>query len=126
MNKDSLLPKIWFNVLNKYGKSSIIMGGTIATEKEKETGIEERETRVIKVVLDALKPREVPIVELSKSLCALDGINEVEVSVMEVDVKTETVKILVKGDNIDLDEVSRVIEKNGVAIRSVDDVAVKK
>ncbi|MEM0233360.1 MAG: DUF211 domain-containing protein [Candidatus Nezhaarchaeales archaeon] len=79
-----------------------------------------------KVLIDALKPREVPITELSKAICAAKGVKEVDVIVTEVDAKTETVKITIVGTNIDFDEVVRIISQNSAAIRSIDQVTVYK
>ncbi len=43
-----------------------------------------------RLLLDVLKPRESSIIELSKVICSINGIDEVEVIVSEVDSKTET------------------------------------
>ncbi|RLE60294.1 MAG: hypothetical protein DRJ32_03110 [Thermoprotei archaeon] len=79
-----------------------------------------------RMVIDVLKPREVDIIEFSKALGSVDGINEVTTSVTEVDVKTETVKVTVKGSNIDFNIVMKVIEGYGAVIRSIDEVSVSK
>jgi len=81
---------------------------------------------VTKVMLDALKPREVDLVELASALCSLDGVDSVEIVVTEVDVKTETIKVTIYGNGIDLDDVSDEIEKYSTVIRSIDAVTVKK
>jgi len=81
---------------------------------------------VTKVMLDALKPREVDLVELASALCSLDGVDSVEIIVTEVDVKTETIKVTIYGDEIDLDDVSEEIEKYSTVVRSIDAVTVKK
>lgn len=77
-------------------------------------------------MIDALKPREVPITELSKAICTAKGVKEVDIVVTEVDAKTETVKITITGSNIDFDEVARIISQNSAAIRSIDQVTVYK
>jgi hypothetical protein len=82
--------------------------------------------RVRKILIDALKPRETSVVELSEALCAIDGVNGVDVVVTEVDVKTETIKLTVKGSDVKYEEVAKVIEEHGVAIRGVDEVSVSK
>jgi hypothetical protein len=79
-----------------------------------------------KLLIDALKPREIPITELSKAICSAKGVKEVDVVVTEVDAKTETVKITIAGQNIDFDEVTKIIAQNSVAIRSVDQVIVRR
>ncbi|RLF04685.1 MAG: hypothetical protein DRJ60_06720 [Thermoprotei archaeon] len=79
-----------------------------------------------KLLIDALKPREIPITELSKAICSARGVEEVDIVVTEVDARTETVKITITGTDIDFDEISKIITENSAAIRSVDQVTVSK
>jgi len=79
-----------------------------------------------RLVIDALKPREVSIMDLSKSICELDGVEEVSVIVTEVDVKTETVKIMISGNDIDFDKMMEAISDSGVSVRSVDEVSLSR
>lgn len=81
---------------------------------------------ITKVMLDALKPREVDLVDLASALCSLDGVDSVEIVVTEVDVKTETIKVTIHGNGIDLDDVSEEIERYSTVVRSIDAVTVKK
>ena len=82
--------------------------------------------RLIKIVLDVLKPREIPVYHLATSLAELKNVQQVTVDVMEVDVKTETVKLTVEGTNLDINDVLRHLEEAGCSVRSIDSVAVKK
>ena len=91
-----------------------------------EEGEEEKEVTIRRITIDALKPREIEIIDLSKVLCDVDGVDEVDIAVTEVDVRTETVKIVIKGKDVDFDEVSKIMEKYGVVMRSIDEVSVKK
>ena len=79
-----------------------------------------------RLVIDALKPREVSIMDLSKSICELDGVEEVSVIVTEVDVKTETVKIMISGNDIDFDKMMEAISDSGVSVRSIDEVSLSR
>ncbi len=79
-----------------------------------------------RLLIDALKPREIPITELSKAICAAKGVEEVDIVVTEVDARTETVKITITGSDIDFDEISKIMTENSAAIRSVDQVTVSK
>lgn len=81
---------------------------------------------VRRLLLDVLKPRESSIIELSKVICSLDGIDEVEVIVSEVDSKTETIKVTIKGSQIEYDMVMKVIEKCGASIKGVDEISAIK
>lgn len=77
-----------------------------------------------RMIIDSLKPRETTILDLSTSLCRGKGVNEVDITVTEVDVKTETVKLTLRGSNIDYDEVSKIMQENGAIIRSVDEANI--
>jgi hypothetical protein len=79
-----------------------------------------------RLVIDSLKPRETTILDLSKALCGVDGVNEVDIMVTEVDVKTETIKLTARGTDIDYDGISNIMQENGATIRSVDEVYVSK
>jgi hypothetical protein len=79
-----------------------------------------------RVLLDALKPRELSLVDLSKSVCSSDGVEEVDIIVSEVDSKTETIKITVKGPKINYDALSKVMDRYGVSIRGIDEISVAK
>jgi hypothetical protein len=81
---------------------------------------------VKRLLLDVLKPRELSIIELSKAICSLNGINEVEVIVSEVDSKTETIKVTILGSKIEFDAISKVIEKYGVSIKGLDEISAIK
>mgnify|MGYP000005724991 CR=1 FL=1 len=79
-----------------------------------------------RIVVDSLKPRETPIIELSRALCYVDGVEEVDVTVTEVDVRTETIRLTIKGSDINYDNVAKVLNEYGVAIRSIDEINVSK
>lgn len=79
-----------------------------------------------RLVIDVLKSREESIIELSKALCETEGTEEVDIVVTEVDAITETVKIIIRGFNINYDDVSKVITDHGATIRSVDEINVYK
>ncbi|MFQ6068394.1 MAG: DUF211 domain-containing protein [Candidatus Bathyarchaeia archaeon] len=81
---------------------------------------------VKRLLLDALKPRETSIIELAKALGSVSGVEGVDIIVSEVDSKTETIKLTVKGPRIDHDAVTEVMEKYGVSIRGVDEISVAK
>lgn len=88
---------------------------------------EEGEAVITRVVIDAMKPRELPLIDLASALCLVDGVDEVHIIVSEVDVKTETMKITVAGNSIDCDELYKTLEDYGCALRSTDEVvAVRK
>lgn len=79
-----------------------------------------------RIVVDALKPREVPIVELSKVLCNVGGAEQVDIIVAEVDAKTETVKVTLKGEDINYEEMVGTMDQFGAVIRSIDEISTHK
>jgi hypothetical protein len=79
-----------------------------------------------KLLLDSLKSRELSIVELSKALGSVSGVREVDLTVVEVDSNTETLKVTVKGPHINYDEIRKVMEKHAVSIKGVDEISVAK
>lgn len=79
-----------------------------------------------RMIIDSLKPRETTIVDLSQALCEVEGVEEVDITVTEVDVKTETIKLVIRGSNIDYEKLSKVMVDHGVAVRSVDEINVSR
>jgi len=84
------------------------------------------EVAITKMIIDALKPRELSIIELSKTLCSGRGVQSVEITVVEVDAKTETIKVTLRGNSIDYSEVAEIMSRNGAVIRSIDEVTVSR
>jgi hypothetical protein len=78
------------------------------------------------ILVDALKPHEISIVDLSKRLCEINGVDGVDIMVTEVDAETETVKISIVGPDIDYEAVREAMDEYGLAIRSIDEVSVAK
>jgi len=76
-----------------------------------------------RLVLDVLKPHNPGIVELSKELSELDGVEGVNILTYEIDQKVENVKIILGGTNISFERVKKKLESLGAAIHSVDEVA---
>lgn len=79
-----------------------------------------------RLVLDVLKPHNPSKIDLSKKLCKLQGVDGVNVSTIEIDREVENVKIVLEGSNIHFNRVKKVLENNGAAIHSVDEVVAGK
>jgi hypothetical protein len=79
-----------------------------------------------RILIDALKPRETLLVELSRAICSVNGADECDVTVTEVDAKTETIKLTVRGPDIDYDEILKIMQKHAVSVRGVDEISVAK
>ena len=81
---------------------------------------------VERVVLDVLKPRELASADLAENLCLLDGVEKVNVIVKEVDARTETIRLIVEGADIQISDVLERLDEIGCAVRSVDSVTARK
>jgi hypothetical protein len=79
-----------------------------------------------RIALDAFKPRELSIVKLAQALGLVDNKSKVEITVNEVDSKTEKLKVTIEGSNIDYASVSKIMDQHGVSIRGIDEINVAK
>ncbi len=78
--------------------------------------------RIRKLVLDVLKPHQPDIIEFAKFLAELEGIDSVDISLIEMDINVESVKIIIDGSNINYEDVEKVVNENGGTIHSIDEV----
>ena len=76
-----------------------------------------------RLVLDVLKPLEPTIVELVQSLADLEGVDGANISIYEIDRRVENAKITIEGHDLRYEVITGVIEENGGAIHSIDEVA---
>ena len=79
-----------------------------------------------RVLIEALKARETSLVELSQAICSANGVEECDMVVTDVDAKTETVKLTVRGSNIEYSGILSILQDNGVSVKGVDEVSVSK
>ncbi|HJW75030.1 MAG TPA: DUF211 domain-containing protein [Thermoleophilia bacterium] len=79
-----------------------------------------------RLVLDVLKPHQPNMLTLADKLGDLEGVQGVDVSLLEIDSKVENIKITLEGTDIDYDEVSDVIQESGGSIHSIDKVSTGK
>ncbi len=77
-----------------------------------------------RLVLDVLKPHSPNMQEIAKQLADLDGVDGVDMSLIEMDQKVENVKITCEGDSIDYERVEEIIQINGATIHSLDKISV--
>ena len=76
-----------------------------------------------RIILDVLKPHSPSIIELAEILSDLEGVSGVNVSLDEVDTKTDSVKITIEGPIIDYKQVEKTIISCGAEIHSIDGVS---
>jgi hypothetical protein len=82
--------------------------------------------KIRRLVLDTLKPMEPNIIEMANALSTLDGVEAVNISIAEIDLKVENAKITIEGDDLDYEEVRELIEDMGGSIHSIDEVVAGK
>ena len=75
-----------------------------------------------KLVLDVLKPHSPSILELARALAEQGEGYRVHLNVEEVDEKTETVVIVIEGNNLDFEAIDETIKTMGGSLHSVDQV----
>jgi|YelNatPaOPRAMG01_1025707.scaffolds.fasta_scaffold00278_43 hypothetical protein len=86
----------------------------------------ENKVLIKKLVLDVLKPREPPIYELAAKLSSCQGVSEVNILLAEIDQTTESIRVSVIGDDIDINSIKKCVEEYGASIHSIDEVTVAK
>lgn len=80
-----------------------------------------------RVVLDVLIPiKGLGIEELALRLEKVRGIDSVNITVKEFDVSTQTLLIIVEGDDIDVSELRSVLEEFGAAVHGIDQLVAGK
>jgi len=84
------------------------------------------ESKIKNIVLDVLKPHSPPLPEFASFLTELDGIERVEITLVEMDEKTESLKVELSGGAIDYEALKEHVGKQGAVIHSVDHVIVEK
>lgn len=81
---------------------------------------------VKRLVLDVLKPHQPDLPELAARLSSIEGVDGVNISLVEIDQNTESVRITIEGDDINLNHLETTMKDCGAAIHSVDEVAAGK
>ncbi len=78
------------------------------------------------VLLDVLKPHKPDLAEFSQEICKDKSVSCVNASVAAIDEKTESVKLVIEGADINMKNVIKTIEKIGAVVHSIDKVVVGK
>jgi len=79
---------------------------------------------VKRLVLDVLKPHQPNILDFARAIASLGEDYKVDIQVLEVDEKTETVQVIIEGSNLDFELISSAIDENGASLHSIDEVSV--
>lgn len=79
---------------------------------------------VQRLVLDVLKPHQPNALEFADAIAALGEGYRVNIRVLEVDDKTETLAVSIEGDALDFERISNAINESGASLHSIDEVSV--
>ena len=77
-----------------------------------------------RLVLDILKPHHPNVLDFSRAL-AEQGDVRIKVTVLEMDDRTETLQVVVEGNDIDFERIQTAIADLGASLHSVDEVEVE-
>jgi len=81
---------------------------------------------IMRLVIDVQKPINLPSVVLAVELSKAKGVDAVDLQIEEVEHRVESAKVLIEGDNIDMDKIKAVIEKIGASIQGIDRISCGK
>jgi len=87
--------------------------------------VKELKPKIVHVVLDVLKPHQPVLPEFAMYIGELPGVTKVDISVVEMDEKTESLRVIIYGNNVDYDDLKLHMAKQGAVIHSVDQVVVE-
>ena len=79
---------------------------------------------VKRLVLDVLKPHQPNSLDLALAIASLADGYRVDIKVLEVDDKTETLIVTIEGEELDFELINTTISENGASLHSVDEVSV--
>ena len=80
---------------------------------------------VKRVVLDVLKPHQPNALEFSRAIAGTGADYHVQLTVLEMDEKTETLRIEIAGNAIDFEKIETTISELGGSLHSIDEVEVR-
>ena len=78
-----------------------------------------------RIVLDVLKPHQPSLPEFADYVGELKELTRVDVTLVEMDERTDSLKVIVEGNGIDFETLREHISKMGAVIHSVDQVVVE-
>jgi hypothetical protein len=83
------------------------------------------EPKIRYVVLDVLKPHQPRLSDFAIFLAGMEGVTKVDISVVEMDEKTESLRVILDGSSIEFEELREHMSKQGAVIHSLDRVVVE-
>lgn len=76
-----------------------------------------------RIVLDVLKPHDPPLLEFTERIDAVECIDGVTSSLIELDQEVQNVKLTIEGENLDYTAIEEAVGELGGTVHSVDQVA---
>ena len=77
-------------------------------------------TKIKEIELDVLKPHLPNVLEFSEALAGLSPDYDVFLDVVEMDDKTETLVVIIRGESLDFPRIEETIKSLGASIHSID------
>jgi hypothetical protein len=87
--------------------------------------MKEEGLRIRHVVLDVLKPHEPRLSEFALYLAEFQGVSKVDINVEEMDQRTESLRVVLDGVDIDFEELREHMLRYDAVIQSLDRVVVE-
>ncbi|MEM2875289.1 MAG: DUF211 domain-containing protein [Candidatus Hadarchaeales archaeon] len=75
-----------------------------------------------RLVLDVLKPHAPSLPEFAEMLTSVQGVKNVNLTLIEIDQDTETIKVTLEGD-LNYERIKTMIEEKGGVVHSIDEVS---
>jgi hypothetical protein len=80
-------------------------------------------TAVRRLVIDVLKPHDPPLLEFTKQVATIEGVEGVSSSLIERDKEVQNVKLTFEGEALDFEAITEKVEELSGTVHSVDQVA---
>lgn len=80
--------------------------------------------RIKRIVLDVLKPHTPNVVEFAKTVASQGPDYHVDLTVVAVDEKTESLEMVIEGNDVQLEPIQEAINSMGGSLHSIDGVEV--
>ena len=84
------------------------------------------EPKIKRIILDVLKPRTSSLPLFTTFLAELESVKKVEVTLVEINAKTDSLTVVLYGSGIDYNAMKEHVGRDGAVIHSVDQVNVQK
>ena len=81
--------------------------------------------QVKRLVLDILKPHQPNALDFARAIAAHGPDYRVRLTVQEVDEKTESIQLVIEGNDIQFEALAETISSNGASLHSIDEVEVR-